>query len=73
MTRTIYCPGIERAISLRAYVRGIKLAKANLDAEFKQGLTCWWPCTGREIIHQFWEGVQQRINDAIPYLQRGQT
>ena len=69
--RTIYCPGVDRHVPLRAYVKGVKLAKANPDSEFKQGLTCWWPVTGREIIGQFFEGVQARINEAIPYNRRG--
>lgn len=69
--RTIYCPAVEKRVSLRAYIRGIRLAKANPDAEFAQGLTCWWPCTGREIMGQFLAGVHDRINQAIPYAQRG--
>jgi len=69
--RTIYCPGIEKHVPLRIYTKGVKLAKANLDAEFKQGITCWWPCTGRQIMEQFYQGLQDRINQAVPYCQRG--
>ncbi len=69
--RTIYCPGIERHVPLSVYLRGILLAKANPRAEFKHGLTCWWPCTGAEIMRQFFVGVQDRINQAIPYTERG--
>jgi len=68
--RTIYLPAIERHITLRQYLNGIKLAKANPDAEFKHGLTCWWPCTGEDICKQFFDGVQDRINQAIPYMKR---
>ena len=69
--RTIHLPAIGRTISLRAYIDGVKQAKANPDAEFQHGLTCWWACTGREIMDQFWGGVQDRINQGIPYNQRG--
>jgi hypothetical protein len=69
--RTIYCPGIDRSVSLATYVRAVKLAKAHPHSEFQQGLTCWWSCTGSEIIEQFWQGVQDRINQAVPYVERG--
>jgi len=71
MKRLIYLPAIERRVTVGQYITAIRLAQANPDAEFKHGLTCWWPCTGREIMRQFREGVQERINDAIPYIQRG--
>ena len=60
-----------KKIPLGLYVRGIKKAKANPDAEFPYGLTCWWPCTGREILRQFVEGVQDRINSKVPHIDRG--
>lgn len=69
--RKIWVPGLEKWISLKAYLAGIRLAKANLNVEFKYGITCWWPCTGREIMHQFFQGVQDRINEAIPYMDHG--
>lgn len=71
MTRTIYLPAISRSVSLGAYVTAIKLAKRFPDREFKHGLTCWWPCPGRDILRQFREGVKDRINQATPYMQRG--
>jgi len=71
MKRAIYCPGVSRWVPLDVYVKGIKLAKANLDREFKQGITCWWPCTGREIVKQFYQGLQDRINQGIPWIERG--
>ena len=60
-----------RQVTVGQYVAAIRLAKANPDMEFRHGLTCWWSCTGREIMKQFWRGVEQRINDAVPYVQRG--
>jgi len=71
MKRIITLPAIGKSVTIGNYVKGIKLAKANPDTEFKHGLTCWWACTGREIMKQFREGVQQRINEAVPYIQRG--
>jgi hypothetical protein len=58
-------------ISLGAYVRAIKYAKAHPDAMFKSGLTCWWPCSGAEIVRQFRDGMNDRINQAVSYSERG--
>lgn len=68
--RTIFLPAIERSVPLGQYITAVKLAKANPDARFKHGLTCWWSCTGRDIVKQFFEGVQERISEAIPYIDR---
>lgn len=70
-TRVIYVPGNGRWVPIGSYVEAIKKAKANPDAEFKHGLTCWWPCTGAEIMVQFRRGMHNRINEGIPYSQRG--
>jgi len=69
--RSIYLPAIERRVSLKAYIHAIRKAKANPDAEFKHGLSSWWPTTGRDIIRQFMDGVLDRINQAVPYVDRG--
>jgi hypothetical protein len=69
--RMINLPAIERRIPLAVYVVAIKAAKAHPDTEFRHGLTSWWPTTGREIVAQFREGMQERINQAIPYRRRG--
>ena len=69
--KSIYLPAIERHVSLRQYLDAVKLAKVNQDSKFKHGLTCWWSCTGKDIMDQFFEGVQDRINQAIPYIKRG--
>lgn len=71
MTRIVNLPAINRSVTLAAYVQAIKLAKANPDMTFKQGLTAWWPCTGREIMHQFRSGMHDRINQRVPYRLRG--
>ena len=68
---TIYLPAIERQVTVGAYVRAVKLAKANPDAKFKHGLTCWWSCLGREIVSQFRKGMHERISQGIPYNLRG--
>lgn len=68
--RAIYLPVIERRVSIGAYVQAIKLAKANPNAEFKHGLTCWWSCTGAEIMEQFRAGMHDRITQGIPYSER---
>ena len=71
MKRTIYLSAIEKHVTLGQYVKAVKMAKSNLDQEFKHGLTCWWSCTGRDIMQQFREGIMDRINQRIPYSQRG--
>ena len=69
--RTIFLSAIDRHISLGTYVQAIKTAKENPNKEYKYGLTCWWPCTGKEILQQFMAGVHDRINQGIPYTLRG--
>jgi hypothetical protein len=71
MIRTISLPAINQTVSLKQYLDAVRLAKQNPNLEFKHGLTCWWPCTGREIVKQFWEGCQDRINQSISYSERG--
>lgn len=71
MTRYIHLPAIDKKVPLGAYVRAIKMAKANPTTEFKTGLTTWWPTTGAEIMRQFWAGVVDRINEGKSYSQRG--
>jgi hypothetical protein len=61
----------EKQIPIPIYIQEIKLAKNNLDREFKQGLTCWYPCTGQDIVNQFLAGLNDRINQSISYIQRG--
>jgi hypothetical protein len=69
--RTIELPAINRTVTLRQYVDAIRTAKANPDAIFKTGLSCWWSCTGAEIMRQFYQGMTDRINQEIPYTERG--
>jgi hypothetical protein len=72
-SRAIYVPGIDRWVSIKSYVAAVKTAKANPDVEFSCGLTCWWPCTGHEIMEQFRDGINERISAGVPYSQRGVT
>lgn len=67
-----YVNVLGRAVPLGAYVAAIKVAKANPTKRFKTGLTTWWPTTGAEIMQQFMAGVQDRINQAVPYNTRGE-
>ena len=69
--RYITCPAINKKIPLESYIVAIKLAKANPDKEFTHGLTTWWPTLGKEIMEQFVASVHDRINQAIPYCNRG--
>ena len=69
--RAIYVSGVDKWVSLGAYVKQIKIVKANPDATFKNGLTTWGPTKGREIMRQFRRGMHDRISQGIPYSQRG--
>lgn len=71
MTRTIYMPAINRTVSLGDYLRAVRLAKDNPTATFKHGFTTWWPTTGADIMRQFRQGLNDRINQAVPYCKRG--
>ena len=62
MQRVITLPAVGKSIPLGDYVKGIKLAKANPDATFKHGLTCWHPVKGKEIVRQFRDSIHDRIN-----------
>jgi hypothetical protein len=71
MARYVTLPAIDKRVPLGAYIKAIKTAKANPTAEFKTGLTTWWPTTGAEIMEQFMAGVTDRINQGVPYNKRG--
>lgn len=67
----ISLPAINKRVSLANYIMGIQKAKANPTKPFKHGLTCWYSCTGEDIMKQFMDGINDRINQAIPYSERG--
>lgn len=69
--RYISIPAVDKRVGLGRYIQGVKMAIHNPDAEFKHGLTCWWPVTGKEIRRQFLQSVHDRINQGIPTLKRG--
>lgn len=66
-----YVQVLDKAIPLAAYIAAVKIAKAHPDTMFKHGLTTWWSTSGAEIVQQFNAGVQDRINQAVPYIMRG--
>jgi len=71
--RTIHLPALGRHVTLAAYLQAVRMAKASPDMTFKTGFTTWWPTTGAEVMQQFREGMTERINQAIPYIQRGRA
>ncbi len=72
MKRTIRLTAIDRTVTLSDYIKLVQLARAFPGATFKTCLTTWWPTTGAEILQQFRAGMMDRINQGIPYIQRGQ-
>ena len=71
--RFIDLPAINKKVPLRAYIEAIRSAKENPERTFTTGLTTWWPTTGAEIVNQFRKGMMERINDAVPYTERGRS
>ena len=69
--RTIHITAIGKDVNIGQYIKGVKTAIANPDMEFKHGLTCWWACTGKDIRKQFLDSIMDRINQGIPYINRG--
>lgn len=69
--RIISLPAIDRSVPLGAYVAAVRRAKASPEAEFRHGLTTWWPTSGADIMRQFRAGMNARINEGVPYFQRG--
>lgn len=68
--RFVTLPAIGKTVSLKSYVAFVKTAKENPELQFKHGLTCWWSCSGYEIMKQFTRGMNDRINQAVPYSKR---
>ena len=71
MQRVMTITAINKQVTLGQYVKAVNLAIKNPDAEFKYGLTTWWPTKGKEIREQFRDGIHDRINQGIPYSERG--
>ena len=69
--RYMSLPALNKRVTLGAYVKAVKLAKAQPETEFTYGLTTWWPTKGRDIVRQFMQGVHDRINARVPYVERG--
>jgi len=69
--RTIYISAVDKHVSLGNYVRAIKKAKANPNAQFEHGLTTWASCYGYEIVRQYMRGMMDRINQGVSYAKRG--
>ena len=69
--RAIYCPGPRKWLTLGQYVQAVKMAKANPAATFKCGFSSEWPLTGAEAFGEFMAGLEDRINQAEPYSERG--
>jgi hypothetical protein len=67
----ISLPALQRKIGLRQYVQAVKLAKAHKTERFSTGLTCWWPCTGEDVVNQFRTGMHDRINRHLPHFGKG--
>jgi hypothetical protein len=59
---------------LGAYVRAVKVAKAHPDRLFADNGTValfGWAVTGREFRRMFRAGIHDRINQAVPAVERG--
>jgi hypothetical protein len=54
--RGIHLSAIDKVVPLGAYVKAIRIARANPEKTFSAGFTTWWPITGAEIMEQFARG-----------------
>ncbi|MCY4511642.1 MAG: hypothetical protein OXG35_32455 [Acidobacteria bacterium] len=60
-----------RAVTLRQYVAAVKMAKAQPETMFRSGLSTDYPVSGAEVVDQFREGMVDRLNQAVPRVERG--
>lgn len=52
-----------KALTIGQYVQIIRRVKASPPGTmFKESFGGWWPATREEILRQFWQMVQDRIN-----------
>lgn len=56
-------------VSLRNFVKNWKILKS-LDPETEVKGWEWYPMKARDILRDISLGVQDRINQAIPYIER---
>lgn len=62
--------GYGRRVGVRAYVAGYQLARHNPDLLLRMGFD-GWPATGREILAEFRQAFQTRINRHMPHYGQG--
>ena len=55
-------PALRKRVPLGAYVRAWRLAKANPERTFSTSLRWNSPATGAQVLHEFREGLHDRIN-----------
>ena len=71
----VYLSATGKRITLRAYVeswkRAKRIAKDNPKAEVVHGLNGWWPITVTELLREYRQAMHDRINQGIPYCERG--
>lgn len=59
-------------VSIGQYVKAWRaVLRAPAGQGFSSSLNGWWPATREEILCEFSAGVQDRINQHVPYMQRG--
>ena len=59
-------------VSVRQYVQTWRSVKAaDAGTRYKSSLCGWWPATREEILAQFWEGLDDRINRHIAGYGKG--
>jgi len=61
--------GNGHSVSLKAYVAAVK--SVDPARTYDHGLTGWAPVTGREVLAQFHQGVNDRINRHDPAYGKG--
>ena len=49
-------------MSIPDFIKAIQKAKANPELMFSRSIKGWWPATGREILREYREMVNDKIN-----------
>ena len=66
--KLIYCPGPDKWLTVGQYVSIIKKVKSlPLDTQYPQTFCSWAGGTGHDILREFLEGINDRINRNSPY------
>jgi hypothetical protein len=70
---TVHTIGIagDKQLSIPQYIKIIKTAKSNPEGIFQQSFCRWWPSTGKVIVKEWLDAIDDRINRRNPNYPTG--